>query len=508
MASTDIPLSEAAEIEVRQEENNNKIIMNEISVPFGTLPRHFASVSLKNALTLMDDDIPDHETNDLCKSTGLKGSYYVLDKEAKGNKQLNEDVENLVFRGGGMKGIAYCGALDVLTSIGMLKNVKRFAGTSAGAMFSTFLALGYTSIEIEHMFRTTNFKAFKDAKKGFLAKMENLYKRFGMFEGKVFYEWMGRKIEHKTGDPDTTFEQLYKMTQKELVVVGTCLSHCEVHYFSHHLSPQMKIRDAVRISMSIPLFFEPVIEGDHFFVDGCVLDNFPLWIFDSPLFDPEAARLSPVNMKTIGFYIVEDSEVDPEVSNIKGLKGYIGCMLNAFMNRISQLAFKPGDDERMMHIRARHVQAANFGLGDEEKDLLFHEGQLAARRFYGVTEAHLGEEFVKVNQLIVKLKSGKDLQTGLLRRDIYVTLSMGNETKKSTIKKSNNPVWDDIYVFKALGDHVLKIEVCSAKSIRSDRCIADHEIKLSDLQFEIKKDITLTVDDGHITLQLMISPPV
>lgn len=42
-------------------------------------------------------------------------------------------------------------------------------------MCATFLACGYTAGEIERMFRTTNFKAFKDAKKGILAKMENLY---------------------------------------------------------------------------------------------------------------------------------------------------------------------------------------------------------------------------------------------------------------------------------------------------------------------------------------------
>jgi len=186
-----------------------------------------------------------------------------------------------------------------------------------------------------------------------------------------------------------------------------------------------------------------------------------LWVFDSEEFDPEAARLLPGNMKSVGFYIVEDSEVDPEVVAIKGLKDYVGCMLNAFMNRISQLAFKPGDDGRMLHIKARHVQAANFGLDDSEKDLLYHEGQLAARRFYGVTEAHLGDDFVKVNQLIVKLKSGLGLKgVGILHSgDAYVTLTVGKDTRKSALKRSTHPVWDDVYVFKAQDDHVLKAEV-------------------------------------------------
>jgi NTE family protein len=401
--------------------------------------------------------------------------------------------------------------LEVIANLGMLDHAKRFAGTSAGSMIATFLACGYTASEIERLFRTTNFEAFKDAKKGLLAKMENLYKRFGMYEGKVFYEWMGRRIAEKTENPDITFEELFQLTHKELVVVGTCLSHCEVHYFSHHTVPQMKVRDAVRISMSIPLFFEPVREGDHFYVDGCVLDNFPLWVFDSEEFDPETARLGEVNMKTIGFYIVEDSEVEPEVAKIKGLKDYVGCMLNAFMNRISQLAFKPGDEGRMLQIKARHVQAANFGLCDAEKDLLYHEGQLAARRFYGVNETHLGDDFVKVNQLIVKLRKGKDLKNnGLLRHgDVFVTMTVGSVTHKSSLKRTSRPVWEDVYVFKAQEDHVLKVEVCYRKSLRTDRCVASQEIKITELENDVKKEVVVATEDGgQITLQLVLSPAI
>lgn len=54
-------------------------------------------------------------------------------------------------------------------------------------MFATFLALGYTSSEVEHMFRTTNFKAFKDAKKGVWAKMENLYPSSSLLFANFFF---------------------------------------------------------------------------------------------------------------------------------------------------------------------------------------------------------------------------------------------------------------------------------------------------------------------------------
>ena len=42
--------------------------------------------------------------------------------------------KNLVFEGGGVKGIAYAGAMKVLEKKGILKNIVRVGGTSAGAI--------------------------------------------------------------------------------------------------------------------------------------------------------------------------------------------------------------------------------------------------------------------------------------------------------------------------------------------------------------------------------------
>ncbi len=56
--------------------------------------------------------------------------------------------KNLVFEGGGVKGIAYVGALEVLEKEGILGSIERVAGTSAGAMVAVLVALGYTATEL------------------------------------------------------------------------------------------------------------------------------------------------------------------------------------------------------------------------------------------------------------------------------------------------------------------------------------------------------------------------
>ena len=65
----------------------------------------------------------------------------------KSNDTSKYHFRNLVFEGGGVKGIAYVGALEVLDQEGILKDIKRVAGTSAGAMVAVLVGLGYSAAE-------------------------------------------------------------------------------------------------------------------------------------------------------------------------------------------------------------------------------------------------------------------------------------------------------------------------------------------------------------------------
>jgi len=69
---------------------------------------------------------------------------------------------NLVFEGGGVKGIAYVGALEVLKSKGILQNINRVGGTSAGAINALLLGLNYSPTETKNILSKLNFKNFLD----------------------------------------------------------------------------------------------------------------------------------------------------------------------------------------------------------------------------------------------------------------------------------------------------------------------------------------------------------
>ena len=72
----------------------------------------------------------------------------------------NVNFENLIFEGGGVKGIAYAGALEVLEAQGILSAARNVAGTSAGAITATLVALNFSAKEINLLMKGLLLKVF------------------------------------------------------------------------------------------------------------------------------------------------------------------------------------------------------------------------------------------------------------------------------------------------------------------------------------------------------------
>src|SRR6266705_1651881 len=101
---------------------------------------------------------------------------------------MKYNFRNLVFEGGGVKGIAYGGALTILDSMGILSGIQRVAGTSAGAINATLLALGYSSKDVSAIVAATDFKTFEDS--GFiLSQIKRLTDNYGWYKGDAFKDW-------------------------------------------------------------------------------------------------------------------------------------------------------------------------------------------------------------------------------------------------------------------------------------------------------------------------------
>src|SRR6185503_15237246 len=90
---------------------------------------------------------------------------------------------NLVMEGAGVKGFAYAGALQVLDSMGILKNIQRVAGTSVGAIQGALVAVGYSSTEIIELTAHIPLKQFNDGAWMLAGGISRLKNQFGWYKG-------------------------------------------------------------------------------------------------------------------------------------------------------------------------------------------------------------------------------------------------------------------------------------------------------------------------------------
>ncbi len=310
--------------------------------------------------------------------------------------------KNLVLEGGGVRGFAYAGAFEILDSLGILQNIERVGGTSAGAIQATMLAIGYTPKEIMKVAANIPLKDFND---GFVVGgFSRLKRKFGFYKGENVSKWIEHLIEAKTGDPNITFLQLHQQRQqknyKALYITGTDLTYRCLRVFSHETYPNMRIKDALRISFSIPLYFEPVVidhagtvqklrsnSNYHLMVDGGLVANYPVHIFDSSKYittDPNAINHYQQNKFTLGLLLDKPEQLQYKQGETYPLPIH---SITEYLKAVYQTSFdKPNPDAANLQ---RTITISHLNLSSRVRKLpaatiqkLVESGRHGVRRFF------------------------------------------------------------------------------------------------------------------------------
>jgi len=312
---------------------------------------------------------------------------------------------NLVFKGGGVRGIAYMGALEVLEEYKVVENIERVAGTSAGAITAALFSLRLSIPETRDLFHTLDLSKIPQSrakpKPWFLpdfAEQEN-YRRFinkyGWYSSEYFHQWlMGAIGDHCGGNGRATFADFKERGFRDLHVVAANLSRQRAEVFSAIRTPDVAVADAVRMSMSIPIFFEALqFDGKSFgsgdyYVDGGLFDNFPTHIFDQPDFASRNWTFREgINWETLGLFLYPDRyfhPADPEIP--ANVWEYLSLAFRNLYYSYELVDYQGNtvDQHRTIEISDCGIHPTDFEIeiGDQKYQQLYQSGVSAVREFF------------------------------------------------------------------------------------------------------------------------------
>jgi len=285
-----------------------------------------------------------------------------------------------VFSGGGIKAFAYIGALQSIHDHNLI--FKRVAGTSAGAIIAAFLAAGYTSDEIEELTEELNLKTFLDSP--MLTKYIPgtrwilFYFQMGLYQGKKFENWLQKKLALKNiftfGDlPNDALKVIISdLSLGKLIVLPDDLER--VYGIQPRYFPVAK---AVRMSAGFPYFFMPKkmpgkTKQKSIIVDGGLLSNFPMWIFEN--------KTSKNTRPILGVKLSESVD-NPRPQTIKNALDMLHALFSTMKKAHDSRYISKHDINNIIFIPVDDYSATNFKLSQTDKKSLITLGKNYANHF-------------------------------------------------------------------------------------------------------------------------------
>lgn len=322
---------------------------------------------------------------------------------------------NLVFHGGGSRTFAYHGVLPVLEQAGVLSQIDRVGGTSAGAMTAAWVSFRLSAADTIALYDSLDFSQIPVSKIDLggrfpylapvedglgriaerLLELSHVVKHYGMHQTSYPHSWMTDTIASQCGgDGRATFSEFRRRGFRDLSVVTTNMSTHKIAVFSADTTPDVAVVDALLLSQSVPLFFEaPQFDGKtlgrgDFYGDGGLLNNYPLHLFDHARYaDGNPWFIGGINWETLGCHLhTPDGVAGSHTRPITNVATYISNLIELLLEAgEASYATTPTDHQRSIDISNCGVSFTDFSIETRPDDAVYSQlvraGERAARQF-------------------------------------------------------------------------------------------------------------------------------
>lgn len=276
--------------------------------------------------------------------------------------QISNYFDTILLDGSDLNCISFSGVLNELNNSNLLKNIKNYIGIGIGSIFAYLLAIGYSTIEINEIVLNTNFDNFIINNIDEIRDFYYLLDNYGYSDGELFHKWIEKLTIGKFSNINITFQELHNLLNVKLLLVGTNLTKMKIIYFSHETTPNMKIKDALRIAINIPFIFKPIIWNNDIYVDGSLLDN--------NLYDKENNNVIYIKLSN-NLYISH---------KILDIKDYIYTIINILYYKIKEKNSYINLFQTILIIN-NEILSTDLKLSANEKNKLIEYGVTAFQEF-------------------------------------------------------------------------------------------------------------------------------
>lgn len=320
--------------------------------------------------------------------------------------------KNLVFQGGGAKSFAYHGTITMLEEAGILPQIERVGGTSAGAMIAAVLSFRLSAAESIAIFRSLDYSKIPGLKTAVhmpsrlinanlgrdlahnVDGLNRLLRHYGWYDTEYAHTWLQETIAHQIGDSRATFADFQAHGCRDLYVVVTNISQHRLEVFSAAATPDTAVADALLLSQSIPLFFAaPQFDGQtlgqgDFYGDGGILSNYPINLFDAPQYEKNNPYYkNGLNWQTLGCRLYTPPDCpDAGRRPITNIATYLSNLFETGMaSQITAHEGRPMDRRRTIDVSNCCVSATDFNVQPLPEDKTYQKlvaaGETAVRSF-------------------------------------------------------------------------------------------------------------------------------
>jgi NTE family protein len=276
------------------------------------------------------------------------------------DNKIVKKYDTLVLSGGGIKGLAHLGALKYLFEQKIIDSIKNYVACSVGTIVSYLIIIGYKPDDLFVFFKILNIDNLKSI------NFENILSDYGVDNGQLLIKLLEILTLNKFGKKTFTFLELYNKTNIKFTTTSVCLNTKSIEYFNYENNPDMDVLLAIRMSIAIPFIFSPVKHNDKYYVDGGLMNNYPIDFVNENIDN------------IIGITIIDGND---EV-----------CEINTFEDFIIQIIYAAIDSSSSKNIQYFKKQTIEiklekkFGLyssiGMDEKEELFNFGYISSANYF------------------------------------------------------------------------------------------------------------------------------